>query len=102
MAGGCPPFSPAHGRRPHRETCGSPGNAVPVMCFLVLCGVPPFGPYRSGRPPRRATGGRSGLRPPQLYSVYEAAVFCLLSARRSGLQARRMRTELAQHACTVI
>lgn len=43
-----------------------------------------------------------GLRPPQLHSAYEAAAFCILTARRSAAQARRMRAELAQHARTVL
>jgi DNA-3-methyladenine glycosylase II len=43
-----------------------------------------------------------GLRPPQLLSAYEAAAFCILTARRSAAQARRMRTELANRAGTVL
>ncbi len=43
-----------------------------------------------------------GLRPPLLYSAYEAAVFCILTARRSGAQARRMRAALAARAGTVL
>ncbi len=43
-----------------------------------------------------------GLRPPQLHSAYEAAAFCILNARRSSAQARRMRTHLAQNAGTVL
>lgn len=43
-----------------------------------------------------------GLRPPQLHSAYEAAVFCILNARRSSAQARRMRAELARRAGTVL
>lgn len=43
-----------------------------------------------------------GLRPPLLYSAYEAAVFCILTARRSSAQARRMRTALAQAAGTML
>ncbi len=43
-----------------------------------------------------------GLRPPQIHSVYEAAVFCILTARRSAAQARHMRATLAQHAGTVL
>ena len=43
-----------------------------------------------------------GLRPPQLHSAYEAAAFCILNARRSSAQARRMRTRLAHDAGTVL
>lgn len=43
-----------------------------------------------------------GLRPPALQSAYEAAVFCILTARRSSAQARRMRRALAEHAGTVL
>lgn len=43
-----------------------------------------------------------GLRPPQLHSAYEAAAFCILNARRSSAQARRMRMHLAQQAGTVL
>lgn len=43
-----------------------------------------------------------GLRPPQLHSAYEAAAFCILTARRSAAQARRMRAELAHDAGTVL
>lgn len=43
-----------------------------------------------------------GLRPPQLHSAYEAAAFCILTARRSAAQARRMRIELARRAGTVL
>lgn len=43
-----------------------------------------------------------GLRPPQLHSAYEAAAFCILNARRPSAQARKMRTQLAQHAGTVL
>lgn len=43
-----------------------------------------------------------GLRPPQLHSAYEAAAFCVLTARRSAAQARRMRTELSVLAGTVL
>ncbi|GAB3996274.1 DNA-3-methyladenine glycosylase family protein [Nocardioides marmoraquaticus] len=44
----------------------------------------------------------SGLRPPQIHSAYEAAVFCILTARRSGAQARHMRTRLAEAAGTLL
>jgi DNA-3-methyladenine glycosylase II len=43
-----------------------------------------------------------GLRPPSIHSAYEAAVFCILTARRSGAQARHMRSALAQQAGTVL
>lgn len=43
-----------------------------------------------------------GLRPPSIHSAYEAAVFCILTARRSGGQARHMRTAMAQQAGTVL
>lgn len=43
-----------------------------------------------------------GLRPPQLHSAYEAAAFCILTARRSAAQARRMRAELSHRAGTVL
>lgn len=43
-----------------------------------------------------------GLRPPLIHSAYEAAVFCILTARRSATQARHMRTALARDAGTVL
>lgn len=43
-----------------------------------------------------------GLRPPLISSAYEAAVFCILTARRSAVQARRMRAVLAERAGTVL
>lgn len=43
-----------------------------------------------------------GLRPPQLHSAYEAAAFCILTARRSAAQARRMRAQLAHDAGTLL
>ena len=50
----------------------------------------------------RLQAAAPGLRPPQLYSADEAAVFCILTARRSAAQARRMRAELARAADTVL
>lgn len=50
----------------------------------------------------RLQAAAPGLRPPQLHSAYEAAVFCILTARRSAAQARRMRTELARRAGTIL
>jgi len=50
----------------------------------------------------RLQAAAPGLRPPQLHSAYEAAVFCILTARRSSSQARRMRTALAARAGTVL
>lgn len=50
----------------------------------------------------RLQAAAPGLRPPQLHSAYEAAVFCILTARRSSAQARRMRTALAERAGTVL
>ena len=50
----------------------------------------------------RLQAAAPGLRPPQLHSAYEAAVFCILTARRSSAQARRMRAQLAQLAGTVV
>lgn len=50
----------------------------------------------------RLQAAAPGLRPPQLHSAYEAAAFCILNARRSSAQARRMRTHLAQQAGTVL
>lgn len=50
----------------------------------------------------RLQAAAPGLRPPQLHSAYEAAVFCILTARRSAAQARRMRSELANKARTVL
>lgn len=50
----------------------------------------------------RLQAAAPGLRPPQLHSAYEAAAFCILNARRSSAQARRMRTRLAQQAGTVL
>ncbi|MBC8093928.1 MAG: DNA-3-methyladenine glycosylase 2 family protein [Pseudonocardia sp.] len=50
----------------------------------------------------RLQAAAPGLRPPLLHSAYEAAVFCILTARRSAAQARRMRTSLAERAGTVL
>jgi DNA-3-methyladenine glycosylase II len=50
----------------------------------------------------RLQAAAPGLRPPQLLSAYEAAAFCILTARRSSAQARRMRAELADGAGTVL
>jgi DNA-3-methyladenine glycosylase II len=50
----------------------------------------------------RLQAAAPGLRPPQLHSAYEAAAFCILTARRSAAQARRMRAELADRAGTVL
>lgn len=50
----------------------------------------------------RLQAAAPGLRPPQLHSAYEAAAFCILTARRSAAQARRMRAALAGHAMTVL
>lgn len=50
----------------------------------------------------RLQAAAPGLRPPLLHSAYEAAAFCILTARRSAAQARRMRTELAERAGTVL
>lgn len=50
----------------------------------------------------RLQAAAPGLRPPQLHSAYEAAVFCILTARRSSTQARRMRARLAEQAGTVL
>lgn len=50
----------------------------------------------------RLQAAAPGLRPPQLHSAYEAAAFCILNARRSSAQARRMRTRLAELAGTVL
>lgn len=50
----------------------------------------------------RLQAAAPGLRPPQLHSAYEAAAFCILTARRSAAQARRMRTELAERAGTIL
>lgn len=50
----------------------------------------------------RLQAAAPGLRPPQLHSAYEAAVFCILTARRSSAQARRMRARLAEQAGTVL
>ena len=50
----------------------------------------------------RLQAAAPGLRPPQLHSAYEAAAFCILNARRSSAQARRMRVRLAQQAGTVL
>jgi DNA-3-methyladenine glycosylase II len=49
----------------------------------------------------RLQAAAPGLRPPLLHSAYEAAVFCILTARRSSAQARRMRAALAERAGTV-
>ena len=50
----------------------------------------------------RLQAAAPGLRPPQLHSAYEAAAFCILNARRTSAQARRMRTRLAEQAGTVL
>lgn len=50
----------------------------------------------------RLQAAAPGLRPPQLHSAYEAAAFCILNARRSSAQARRMRARLAHQAGTVL
>lgn len=50
----------------------------------------------------RLQAAAPGLRPPQLHSAYEAAVFCILTARRSSAQARRRRASLAERAGTVL
>lgn len=50
----------------------------------------------------RLQAAAPGLRPPQLPSAYEAAAFCILAARRSAAQARRLRAHLAQRAGTVL
>lgn len=50
----------------------------------------------------RLQAAAPGLRPPQLHSAYEAAAFCVLAARRSAAQARRMRTQLADRADTIL
>lgn len=50
----------------------------------------------------RLQAAAPGLRPPSIHSAYEAAVFCILTARCSGAQARHMRTALAQRAGTVL
>lgn len=50
----------------------------------------------------RLQAAAPGLRPPLLHSAYEAAVFCILTARRSAAQARGMRTALAARAGTVL
>lgn len=50
----------------------------------------------------RLQAAAPGLRPPQLHSAYEAAVFCILTARRSAAQARRMRAHLAEAAGAVV
>lgn len=50
----------------------------------------------------RLQAAAPGLRPPQLHSAYEAATFCILNARRSSAQARRMRARLAEQAGTVL
>lgn len=50
----------------------------------------------------RLQAAAPGLRPPLLHSAYEAAVFCILAARRSTAQARAMRARLARQAGTVL
>lgn len=50
----------------------------------------------------RLQAAAPGLRPPLMHSAYEAAVFCILTARRSSAQARRMRALLAEAAGTVL
>lgn len=50
----------------------------------------------------RLQAGAHGLRPPLIPSAYEAAVFCILAARRSAAQARAIRVRLAEQAGTVL
>lgn len=50
----------------------------------------------------RLQSAAPGLRPPQIHSAYEAAVCCILTARRSPVQARHLRTALARAAGTVL